>query len=816
MSQPLLRVVLLFGFGVALGQVLEPGLIWLLAGAGVLVVLAYAARSTRRVCLALLLVVAGWMNLNLRNAVLSERDLRLLVPEEPVLASVRGDIVGAPRFISSNYRDQIHTNLLGRLRVSAVNIEGCWQPAHGVISVRSRGFPGTGVHAGSDVELTGVLERPRGPLAEGLFDYRAYLKQRGIEFQLRTEGDADWKLVNPQGSQGPPLAERFIGWARQILARGLPAEDPAVGLIQAMTLGWKTSLTDEIEEPFMKSGTMHIFAISGLHIALVAGILISLLRVSRVPRNACGAVVIPLLWFYTMATGWQASAVRAALMMTIILGGWTLKRPSNLLNSLAAAALIILVFDPRQLFQVSFQFSFSVVLAMGMILPPVQEHLLKRLRHDPLLPPQLVPRWKRWLGTPVRWILFSVATSFAAWIGSLLLTAHYFHLFSPCTLLANVLVIPCAGAALASALTSLACGAWWPWLSEVFNNGAWFWMHTMMAISERVSALPGAYRYAASPPGAAFVFYFTLLFTIALGWFRFRRVRAVLITVLAALAVVTGWQILARSRAETITVLPLRGGIGVCCETRATPTPLLVDCGNTNVFDSILAPFLKARGVNHTGALVLTHGDSRHVGAALALNEEFPIQMAAWSPVRFRSTRYRAIVEALSSEAAETRRISAHDQLGVWTVLYPSGDLSVQRADDGVLVLRGIIQGTSVLLMSDLSRSGQRALLAEIPQSELRSDIVVVGLPQEDKPLIDDLLHVVQPHLIIIADSERPASRRASEELLTRLSQHSVRVLSTRSLGALRISFVQNRFEIFDAAGERVAAKEADIYVQGR
>src|ERR1700747_3102084 len=103
-----------------------------------------------------------------------------------------------------------------------------------------------------------------------------------------------------------------------------------------MTLGWKTALTNEIYEPFMQSGTMHIFAISGLHIALITAILVALLRVLRVSRSWCGLVVIPLIWFYPAASGWQASAIRSTIMMTVIIGGWALCRPTDLLNSLAA------------------------------------------------------------------------------------------------------------------------------------------------------------------------------------------------------------------------------------------------------------------------------------------------------------------------------------------------------------------------------------------------------------------------------------------------------------------------------------------------
>src|SRR5436309_15327137 len=121
------------------------------------------------------------------------------------------------------------------------------------------------------------------------------------------------------------------------------------------------------------SWSMHIFAISGLHIALLAGVLVELLRVLQIPRGLCGWLVIPLIWFYTAATGWQPSAVRSTIMMSVIIVGWALKRPSNLLNSLAAAGFILLLWDPQQLFQASFQLSFFVVLSIALLLPPLEQ-----------------------------------------------------------------------------------------------------------------------------------------------------------------------------------------------------------------------------------------------------------------------------------------------------------------------------------------------------------------------------------------------------------------------------------------------------------
>src|SRR5205814_9600035 len=316
----------------------------------------------------------------------------------------------------------------------------------------------------------------------------------------------------------PPLADRFRNWSQATLERGLPEQDESLRLLWAMALGWTTALTEEVSEPFMRTGTMHSFAISGLHSALIAGILVALLRVLQIPRAVCGWLVIPLIWSYTAATGWQPSAIRSTLMMSVIIVGWALRRPSDLLNSLAAAGFIILLWDPQQLFQASFQLSFFVVLSIALLLPPIEKIRRRLLDTDPLLPPELRPRDRKRLDAPIHFVTTSFATSLAAWLGSLPLIACYFHLFTPISLLANLVIVPLSGLALMSSLGSLLCGGWCSWLCELFNHSGWFWMEAMVEISEWFAGLPGAYFYVKAPTWIGFVVYYALVFGTLTGW----------------------------------------------------------------------------------------------------------------------------------------------------------------------------------------------------------------------------------------------------------------------------------------------------------
>jgi competence protein ComEC len=213
---------------------------------------------------------------------------------------------------------------------------------------------------------------------------------------------------------------------------------------------------------------------------------------------------------------------------------------------------------------------------------------------------------------------------------------------------------------------------------------------------------------------------------------------------------------------------------------------LLIDCGNTNSVEFTMKPFLRAQGVNHLPCLVLTHGDLRCTGGAELLRALMPVDQIATSSARFRSPTYRRIIEALQKAPQHWRVLNRGDQLGSWTVLHPNPDDHFSQADDNALVLLGEFHGTRVLLLSDLGRAGQNALLERAPG--LRANIVVAGLPTEGEPLNDMLLDAIKPRFVVIADSEFPATRRASPQLRQRLAQRGVQAIYTREAGSVRLS----------------------------
>jgi competence protein ComEC len=797
MRRPLIPIALLYLAGILLAGI--PVQLYALFFAAFDVVLLFILWPKARIpALGALILLAGWINLAQRRAILSPNDLRILAGSTEQIAKVRGFLRDTPSH-RVRFDKQKQTNVwssVAEIEVREIQFKDQpWRPAFGRVVTTTPGVLPDSIFGGQSVEVDGDIRPARGPIAPGLFDYREFLRQKGIYYQLPVHSADAWRVLSSPRS--PPIADRFTAWARKTLALGLPVEDQSLQLEWALTLGWKTAMTDEVTEPFIRAATYHIFAVDGLRIAIITAILFGLLRALGVRRAAAGLVAIPFIWFYAAMTDWPASAIRAIIMAMVIFIGWSLKRPSDPINSLFAAAIIILVWEPRQLFQAGFQLSFFVVLCIILIMPffiAIGQHVLKP---DPLLPDNLQPRWKARVRTPVHFVLDIFLTSMAAWLGSIPLVAWYFHLITPLSGPANVPAIPLCGLVLTADLSSLLFGAWLPSVSQLFNCAGWGCMELIRDSSEWSAQLPGAYYYVPMPGAFSIALYYFLLIALLTGWLfkgDYRRWK-----IASAISLSFLWVCLWLWERPTtqLTVLPLNGGHAIYLDSPGHNNEWLVDCGSAPSADSTVKDYLRAQGVNRLPNFILTHGESFYSGGAQTVHDLFRPQSIYTGGHNFLSPDYRKFLDGLIGDPALKSALQFGDAIGPFTVLYPGRNDNFGRADDNALVLRAEIRGLRILFCSDLGHAGQVALLNHIPNTnDLRADIVVAGVPEQDEPLNDALLDAIQPRIIVIADAAYPAPRQANSALRQRLASRRVPVIYTRDSGAVTLRIRPGRWKL--------------------
>ena len=202
--------------------------------------------------------------------------------------------------------------------------------------------------------------------------------------------------------------------------------DLSKGLLKALVLGRKEGLPDELLESFSDSGIMHLLALSGLHIGILTIILTFLLKPIKLLRRGKlirSLVVVLLLWYYTYITGFSSSIIRATIMFSIIVIGHGMRREVNIFNSLAIAALVLLIINPNYLFDVGFQLSFSAVIGIVWIFP-----LFSRL-------------WRP-KNKALRYLWSLLIVSISAQVATFPFTVYYFHKFSGLFFIANIIEIP--------------------------------------------------------------------------------------------------------------------------------------------------------------------------------------------------------------------------------------------------------------------------------------------------------------------------------------------------------------------------------------
>lgn len=209
---------------------------------------------------------------------------------------------------------------------------------------------------------------------------------------------------------------------------------------------------------------------SGLNVAMLAGIAWYLLKPLRVPRRAAVVIIIPLLCAYALVTGLSASCVRATVMASFILLGQLIGRPAIAMNSLAAAAVAILAWDTEEFFTPGFQLSFALVAFIMGLSGPIARWMEPFGAPDDFIPQEIWTRGERWRVSLWKQIAGTTGVTLSAWVGSFVFMAGYFHLISPVAVFANAVAVPLAFVVLALGLMSLLCGIVSTALAAIVNQ----------------------------------------------------------------------------------------------------------------------------------------------------------------------------------------------------------------------------------------------------------------------------------------------------------------------------------------------------------
>jgi competence protein ComEC len=637
-----------------------------------------------------------------------------------------GDIVEAPMRLklAEYYRDP-----------------GAWQYADYLLA------QGIGAHASVRASKVMVLDEARLGLATPT--------DQTAQWQCRVFAAQSW------------ASGRVLGYVHSKANRRLPKAlrlslDDA-GMLNAMLFGDRAGLNKTQRVGFERTGSFHLFVVSGMHVGLLAGIVFWLTRRLKLHEWLATLLTIGLTFVYAVLTGFGAPVQRALFMTVIFLLARLLSRDRNVLNALGAAALGVLIWSPSALFEASFQMTFLAIIAIGGIAIPLAERSFLPYAHaakdlddkwvDIALPPHvaqfrlMLRLWSetiaslfgKWAGSllplSVRWSLWALELALIGVVAEIVMVlpmAVYFHRATMFALPTNMLSVPLVAVLAPTAVITFCASLVSPWVAMVPGAATALLLHGVTGVIGRVSAVHAADLRVPAP--AWWVAMLAVLAWTLCCW-AVRRSRGwtwLAIAVLPLVAIMVLWPERAVVSPNMMEVTAIDVGQGdsifIVGPNGAT---MLIDAGGpvggvteaaeaTSRFDvgeEVVSPYLWSRRFRRLDVLVLSHAHSDHMGGMPAVMRNFrPREL--WVSIDPNSDAYRALLTEANSLGVVVRHFYAGDKL-TWggtqiTMLAPESGYTNPRepVNNDSLVMRMQYGDASVLLEGDAEAPSERAMLA--------------------------------------------------------------------------------------------------------
>lgn len=776
MRAPLVHAVVWLGIGLTIGlhrPVPSGGgpMYILLAMAGIAAALALGRSRRAQRGLPLLFLLAGGLLGGSTRTAADRSCLRWIPDNAPV--EVRAAVLrwvppaepeAGGRGAGSSRRPARPASGSLRLKVESVGVEGRWHVCGAELPARFAGqLP---ITAGQRVVGGGRWWSPPGA--------RSLLGRPGTLL-------LDTVAVDTEGVDRPLHGSAAA--IREAGVRRIEAVFPRhSALVASLLLAQRDALDRDVRDRYARAGLSHLLAISGLHVGLIAGILLLLAGALRIGKSRAPLVAALGTVAYVALLGAPDSAARAALQIVLVLAAAALQRPTRTESIIAAAAIVLLAADPGAIARPGFQLSFAGVAGILALRRPLLD------RMGPMT------RWRvggRKLG---RWLADGLATSLAATLATAPIVAWHFGRVAPVGIAANLLAIPLLGVAVPALALALLAGSIWLPAGRFLAGGAELLLDVLDRTATAAATVP--FGTVAVLPLAAVV----MAAAVAAGYALSRRLGQVRGWVRAGVWLGVACVVLMvaplRLASDGVEIHLLDVGQGDAVALRSPGGRwLLVDAGLARQgFDAgaaLVVPYLAGRGVRRLDALVITHPHADHMGGAAAVIRSLRPRWAGGPAAVVGAPQYLGLLRAAGAAGVPwlaVRRGMELDLDGmIVTILYPDRPgMRVEDPNDASVVMRVVYGKFSALLTGDAPASVED-LLVERMGSELEADLLKVGHHGSSTSTSARLLTATGARLAVISAGRGNRYGHPNRDVLARLRQEQIRVYRTDRHGTVVI-----------------------------
>jgi competence protein ComEC len=643
------------------------------------------------------------------------------------------------------------------------------------------------LHCGDGVEVVGQLLRVAPPGNPGEFDFAAHLRDQGIRTELiaRKTPQAITRLQRGWTTSPGGLFAFLRGQGQRILHDSLPARTE--NLAAALLLGEDSSMSAADWDKYIRTGVVHVLAISGQHLVILAGFLWLLLpRLGIRQRHAAWIVAVTLLG-YALLTGGRPPALRSAVAVCAVCGGLILRRRVLPANLFALSWIVVALVNPTDIFTSGCLLSF---LSVAVLYWGVGYRIDRE--QDPLA--QLIdtsrPTWERMLLWVGRLTVESYVITLLIWLAITPLAASRYHLISPSALLLGPPLVVLTTIALFTGFLLLLIGLICPPLTGALAQVVHGSLTACEYLVDGADRLPFSHVWVGDiPPWWIWIFYLGLPAVLTQEALR-RRWRLAVVAGLGWLCVgLTAGAARMPSDELRCTFLAVGHGSCVVLET-ADGRTLLYDAGSLagpELTRRQIAPFLWHRGIHRIDEVFLSHAHLEHVNGVNDLLEHFAIGQVTCTPsfVDKNTPDMQHIRDALRKRGVPMRVVKSGDVLTagdvVLEVLHPPAIGPDESENARSLVLRVRHAGQNILLTGDLEGTGLQRLIGEFPPRQVH--VMMAPHHGSHRTNTQGLAEWARPRVVISCQGRPPISA----EVRKRYARVGAQVFDTHVHGAVTV-----------------------------
>ncbi|MFN3873254.1 MAG: DNA internalization-related competence protein ComEC/Rec2 [Ignavibacterium sp.] len=642
---------------------------------------------------------------------------------------------------------------------------------------------------GNKILIKGTFQQGRNIRNPGEFDYRKFLLSKGITGIITSYDSASVLIL----SYDYFVFSNIVFQVRKQIDELIHKlhNNQTAGLLRGLLLADRTEIDYETKQNFVNSGVIHILAVSGLHVGYI--LLFFLVVLGRFNIYTRSILTIIGLFSFMIITGIPASVFRATLMSVILIIAFLSGRSTNLLNSIALSAVIILIFKPDEIFNPGFQLSYSAVLSIALIYPIIQKMILQTSITNKF----------------VKNILLFAAVSLSVQIGTLPFTLAYFNKLSVISLFANLIVIPLAGIIVGLAIITLLIGSLLPSIVIYFaivNNVI---TALMMDLIRFTGNLDFAFiRINNFSIIDSIIFYLFILILI----YSFRKSENLKFKFVIGLMVFAN--IFIFNQLDNKKLLPDGVLIVLMIDVGQGDSFLikfpnnktaLIDAGAVDPFfdtgERIIIPLLDYLEIEKIDYGFISHLDTDHYGgfASLIYNKRVREVYRPKPDSSEKSLRFEKFLDKMRiSKHTYDRNKKEIGNVAIYFLNYSDNDyLQKLSSNDRSGIIKIVYGNNSFLFVGDAEIPAEKFYLKS-NRKFLDSDVLKVGHHGSQTASSKEFLEAVSPDISLVSVGIKNKFGHPSEIVLKRLMKLNSKILRTDSLGAVLLQSDGNEIKIID------------------